>query len=356
MADTGQERTEKATSKRRTEARRRGQVAVSREIPSTLVLWAGLAAFYFAGEGLVDRLLGLLAEIFGGLGPGRMESAASAHRLMAETLSSAAALLLPILAPVALAAFVGHAAQIGLEFHAQTLAPRLEALNPVAGAKKLLSLRSLVELVKSLAKIAIVGGVAYGVLSASLEDFPGLVHVDLHDLFAFTTAIAFRIVLYVALAMMALAALDYLYQRWQYEESLKMTKQEVKDERKQAEGDPQVKARIRSLQRQAAMRRMMAEVPKADVVITNPTHLAVALRFDADQMDAPRVVAKGADAVAERIRLTAREHDVPLVENAPLARALFKAADVGDYVPVELYRAVAEVLAYVYRLKGRYAL
>jgi len=173
---------------------------------------------------------------------------------------------------------------------------------------------------------------------------------------SFTHAGTFKIVFYVCLALLVLAVLDYAYQRWQYEQSLKMTKQEVKDERKQSEGDPQVKARIRSLQRQAAYQQMMAEVPKSDVVITNPTHLAIALRFNPSEMAAPRVVAKGADFIAERIREIAREHRVPVVENKTLARALYKMAEIGDYVPVDLYRAVAEVLAYVYRLKGKYSL
>jgi flagellar biosynthetic protein FlhB len=194
------------------------------------------------------------------------------------------------------------------------------------------------------------------VVSGYLTEFPSLVRWDIGSIWAFTITVAGKIVLYVGLVLAALAALDYLYQRWQYERSLKMTKQEVKDECKQAEGDPQIKARIRSLQRQTAYQRMMAEVPKADVVITNPSHLAVALRFNAEEMAAPRVVAKGADHMAARIREVAREHGVPLVENKSLAQALYKMADVGDYVPVDLYRAVAEVLAYVYRLKGKYSL
>ena len=179
---------------------------------------------------------------------------------------------------------------------------------------------------------------------------------DLWALWNFTAEVAFKIIFYVFLAMLVLSALDYLYQRWQYEESLKMTKQEVTDEHKQSEGDPKVKARIRSLQRQTAYHRMMAEVPKADVVITNPTHLAIALRFKSDEMPAPRVVAKGAGYIAERIRETAREHNVPIVENKPLAQTLFKMTELGDYIPVDLYRAVAEVLAYVYRLKGKVSL
>jgi flagellar biosynthetic protein FlhB len=355
MADTGQERTEKATGKRRQEARQRGQVAISREIPSTLVLATALFVFYFAGDRLCDRLIELLRSLFTDLNAGRVTTVADAHRLLIEMLTRIALMLLPFLIPFAFAAFIGNVAQIGLEFHSQTLTPRLGILNPVAGAKKFISLRSLVELVKSLAKIAIIGGVAAGVFAGSLAEFPALVRVDLGGLLKFVESAAVRITFYVCLAMMVLAALDYIYQRWQYEESLKMTKQEVKDERKQSEGDPQVKARIRTLQRQTAYRRMMAEVPKSDVVITNPTHLAIALRFNPEEMEAPRVVAKGAEAIAERIKEIAREHGIPLVENKPLAQALFKAADLGDEVPVELYRAVAEVLAYVYRLKGRHA-
>ena len=212
------------------------------------------------------------------------------------------------------------------------------------------------ELAKSILKLAVVGLIAWSVVAGYLAEFPSLVRLDLGHIWAFTHAGAFKIVFYVTLALLVLAVLDYAYQRWQYEQSLKMTKQEVKDERKQSEGDPQVKARIRSLQRQAAYQQMMAAVPTSDVVITNPTHLAIALRFNPSEMAAPRVVAKGADFIAERIREIAREHRVPVVENKTLARALYKMAEIGDYVPVDLYRAVAEVLAYVYRLKGKHSL
>jgi flagellar biosynthetic protein FlhB len=356
MADTGQEKTEKATGKRRQEARQRGQVAISREIPSTLVMLTALAVFHFAGDRLVERLRLMLHEMFRSLGTGRVTTAAEAHALLIDVMLTVALLLAPFLISFTIAGFIGNVAQIGLEFHSQSIAPRLTNLNPVAGAKKFFSLRSLVELGKSLLKIGFIGGIAFGVLSGSLTEFSGLVRVDFSGLLGFTTTVAMKITFYVCLAMMVLSALDYIYQRWHYEDSLKMTKQEVKDERKQSEGDPLVKSRIRTLQRQTAYRRMMAEVPKADVVITNPTHLAVALRFNAEEMEAPRVVAKGADAIAERIKETAREHGIALVENKPLAQALYKSAEIGDYVPVDLYRAVAEVLAYVYRLKGKFSL
>jgi len=182
---------------------------------------------------------------------------------------------------------------------------------------------------------------------------PELILCSVVDILAFTGWVAFKICLGACVTLIVLAALDYAYQRWEYEKSLRMTKQEVKDEYKQTEGDPNVKARIRSIQLETARRRMMEAVPEADVVITNPTHLAVALRFDAHKMAAPCVVAKGSGYVAERIKQIAEEHHVPIVENKPLARTLVKTVDIGDVIPVELYKAVAQILAYVYRLKGR---
>ncbi|MGE5255948.1 MAG: flagellar biosynthesis protein FlhB [Hyphomicrobiales bacterium] len=352
----GQERTERATGKRRQEARKRGQVAVSREIPSTLILLTSLGVFYFAGAHLFDQLTRLVAAMFGRLGSIRVYTISDAGALAFDLILSFLILLAPILLPLLAAGLIGNIGQIGFEFHLDPITPKLSKLNPVAGLKRLFSLRGLVELAKSVLKILMVGLIAWSVVSSYFTEFPTLVHRDLGGIWDFVHTAAFKIIFYVSLALIVLAALDYAYQRWQYEQSLKMTKQEVKDERKQAEGDPKVKARIRTLQRQAAYQRMMAEVPKSDVVITNPTHLAVALRFDPAEMPAPRVVAKGADAIAERIRDIAREHNVPLVENKPLAQALYKMADLGDYIPVDLYRAVAEVLAYVYRLKRKHSL
>jgi flagellar biosynthetic protein FlhB len=357
MAETsGQERTERATDKRRAEARKRGQVALSREVPSTLILVTMLGVFYFAGSQVLKGLIHLFSGFFGHLNTARLRTINDAGLLAVDLFQSCGLLLLPMLLPLLLAGLAGNLLQIGFEIHAAPLAPKLSKLNPITGVKRIVSLRGLVELVKSLLKIVFVAVIAGSVMYGYLSDFPTLVRRDLGGIWAFTHGAAFRIMFYTCLAMIVLAVLDYTYQRWQHEQSLKMTKQEVKDERRQTEGDPQIKARIRSLQRQAAYHRMIAEVPKADVVITNPTHLAVALRFNAAEMPAPRVVAKGADHIAERIRDIAREHDVPLVENRELARALYQVAEPGDYIPVDLYRAVAEVLAYVYRLKGRHAL
>jgi flagellar biosynthetic protein FlhB len=350
----GQERTEKATGKRRMEARRRGQVAISREIPSALILFTLLGVFAFAGPHLLDQLTRLVAGIFGRLNSIRVHTISDAGALVFDLIQTSLMLLAPVCLPLLVAGFIGNVGQIGFELHAEPMSPKLSKLNPLAGVKRIFSLRGLVELAKSLLKIVFVGAIAWSVMSGFLAEFPSLVRRDLADIWGFTLTAAFRIILYVSLALLVLAALDYIYQRWQHEESLKMTKQEIKDERKQTEGDPQVKSRIRSIQRQVAYQRMMAEVPTSDVVITNPTHLAVALRFDPAEMTAPRVTAKGADFMAERIRDIARESNVPIVENKPLAQALYKMADLGDYIPVDLYRAVAEVLAYVYRLKGKH--
>jgi flagellar biosynthetic protein FlhB len=218
--------------------------------------------------------------------------------------------------------------------------------------KRLFSLRSLAELVKSIVKILFVAAVAYLMIKQDLDLIPTLTRQSVLDIFVFAARVAFKICFNVCLALVVLAILDFAYQRWEHEKSLKMTKQEVKDENKQTEGDPKVKARIRSIQMETARQRMMAAVPEADVVITNPTHLAVALRFDAARMIAPQVIAKGAGYVAERIKQIAAENDVPLVEDKPLARTLFKIVEVGNTIPADLYKAVAEVLAYVYRLRG----
>jgi len=356
MAESpGQERTERATAKRRMEARKQGQVALSREVPSALILIAVLGVFYFAGGRVLEDLTRLFGEFFGQLHTTRLSTVNDAAAMISALFRSCLLLLAPMVLPLLVAGVAGNILQIGFEIHAEPLAPKLSKLNPLAGLKRIVSMRGLVELVKSLVKVLFIGAIAWSVVSGYLADFPTLVRRDIAGIWEFTHTAAYRILFYVCLATVVLAVLDYAYQRWQHEENLKMTKQEIRDERKQTEGDPQIKSRIRSLQRQAAYHRMIAEVPTADVVITNPTHLAIALRFEPAEMNAPQVVAKGADHVAARIRDIAREHGVPLVENQPLAQSLYRLADPGDYIPVELYRAVAEVLAYVYRLKGRYA-
>jgi flagellar biosynthesis protein FlhB len=229
--------------------------------------------------------------------------------------------------------------------------PKLSKLNPISGMKRLFSTRALVEVAKSILKIAIVGTMAYNMLKKELDVIPSLVFHSVPDILAFMGKGALNLGFYTCLVLIIMATLDLFYQRWQHERDLRMTKQEVKDEHKEKEGDPMVRSRIRAVQREMAMRRMMDAVPDATVVITNPTHLAVVLKFERD-MPAPQVVAKGAGLIAQRIKDVANEHNIPIIEQKPLARALFKSVEIEQYIPGDLYHAVAEILAYVYRLKG----
>lgn len=356
MPETGgQERTEKATPKRREKAREKGQVAQSKEVSSVVILMTALGLFYFSGSWILLNLGNLLSGVYQSMGTMRLDSVADASAFSIKVTSYVFRLLAPLFLLLTVAGIAANVLQFGFGLYPKKLVPKFTTINPVSGIKRIVSLKSLVEAVKSVLKIIIVGWIAYGVFSGHLKEFPALVDLDVGQILVFMGKVAFEIALYVCLALIVMAALDLIYQRWQYEENLKMTKQEVKDEHKQAEGDPKVKSRIRGLQREVAMRRMMESVPEADVVITNPTHLAIALRFDSEKMIAPRVMAKGADHVAERIRKIASENNVPLVENKPLAQALYRMVDLGEYIPAELYRAVAEVLAYVYRLKGSFS-
>lgn len=350
----GQERTEKATPKRRQEARKKGQVAQSREIPSVIILLTAMTFFYFAGSWMLGNLSLVISGIYGQLDTMRLDAVSEVSAFSAEIFKKALLILIPFFVPILIAGLAGNISQIGFEMHGEPMRPKLTKLNPISGLKKLVSLRSLVELVKSIIKILFIGGIAIGIVKKETAAMPALMQQEVFDILLFIGKAAFKILFFVGLALIILAFFDYVYQRWQYEQSLKMTKQEVKDERKQSEGDPKVKGRIRRVQLELARRRMMEAVPTADVVITNPVHLAVALKFDAVKMIAPTIVAKGSGYVAERIKEIAKNHQVPIVENKPLAQALHKMAEIGDFIPVELYRAVAEVLAYVYRLKGMY--
>jgi flagellar biosynthetic protein FlhB len=350
--DSGMDRTEKPTPKKLEDARKKGQVAQSREIPSAMILMTALAVFYFGGQTMVRQLADLMQVSFRNLNGGWIQTPESAHLLAGWLCKEALSILMPMMAALLIVGIVSNVAQFGFNFKEDLMAPDLKKLNPISGVKRLVSLKALVELAKSIFKIGFVGLIAYLILRKELVTIPSLVHADVVDTAAYMGEVAFKIAFFVCLGLIVLAAADFAYQRWQHRKNLMMTKQEVKEERKQSDGDPQVKSRIRSMQLEMAHRRMMAAIPTADVVITNPTHFAIAITFNAQEMDAPQVVAKGADFMAQRIRDVAREHDVPLVENKPLARALYATTEIGGFIPTELYRAVAEVLAYVYRLKG----
>jgi flagellar biosynthetic protein FlhB len=258
-------------------------------------------------------------------------------------------------APLVLALFAAFGAgylQFGLLFSSESLMPSLEKISPLSGLKRIFSLRSFADFLKGLLKLAIVGGIVYAVLTPSVGELHKLIGMEIVQLLEIIADLLNRLLFTVFAAMVVITALDVFYQRWEHIKGLRMSRQEIKDEMRESEGDPMVKGRLRQLRMERARKRMMSEVPKADVVVTNPTHYAVALRYD-PQMSSPKVVAKGVDKVAQKIREIAKENDVPVIENPPLARGLYAAVDVDQEITPEFYKAVAEVIGYIYKMKRK---
>ncbi len=352
MADesSGQEKTEEPTGRRLSEARKKGDVAKSMEVPSAAVLLLGLFTLYVTSGFMLDHLLAVLRHYLAHLHsiqitPGNMMALTQDSMLQFGIMTG------PLMAVVLITALAANYAQIGVIFTTEKITPSFEKIDPIKGTSNIFSMQTLANTVKSIAKLVIVSFVAYLEVKKNLGGLIPLMDQTPYEITVFYARVSFWIFLKSALIIVLLAALDYAFQRWQFMKKMRMTKQELKEEAKMTEGDPHVKGRIRSIQMEMARKRMMADVPEADVVITNPTRLAVALRYDSQSMSAPKVIAKGAGVVAQRIKDIARENDVPLVEDKPLARALFKTVDIDESVPENLFQAVAEVLAYVYRQK-----
>ncbi|MBE9546714.1 MAG: flagellar biosynthesis protein FlhB [Proteobacteria bacterium] len=346
-----QEKTEQPTPKRREEAKKKGQVAKSQEVASATILLVCLIFFYFNATGMFEQVLDMMRWMF--LESGSMTvNSANIQALMVGFIYRMFVLLFPLFMIVVAAGMIANFLQVGFMFSTESIQPKLSKIDPIKGFQKFFSLKTLVELVKNIFKISIVGFIAYLVIKGEIRGLFPLMEQSVWGILSFIGRVVFKIVFVTCLALIVLAILDYVYQKWEHEKELKMSKQEVKDEFKQTEGDPLVKARIRRLQREAARHRMMANVPTADVVITNPTHIAVALKYDQAEMFAPKVVAKGRGFIAERIKEIARENGVTIVENKPVAQVLYKIVDVDEMIPENLYRAVAEILAYVYGLKA----
>lgn len=349
--DRDDDRTEPATPRKREEARRRGHIARSADLSSAAVLLAAVLALEFGGSALAGGLAASLKAVLGGLAA----IDGDPERLLLHFGGAFTASILgflPFVGAVAATALAVGLAQSGFLFTAEPLAPKLERVDPVAGLARIFSLRSLAKLAAGLLKVGAVGAVVALTLWGQRARLAELALRPFEEIVGTGTALMLTLGLRASLALLVVGLLDYGYQRWQYERELRMSKQELREELKRYEGDPRIRERRRAVQRQLAMQRMMDLVPRAAVVVTNPTHLAVALEYDAKTMDAPRVVAKGADLMAARIRELAADHGVPVVERKELAQALFKAVEVGRAVPAELFQAVAEILAYVYRLKG----
>jgi flagellar biosynthetic protein FlhB len=352
MADEDyQDKTEEPTPKRRTEAREKGEIARSRDFSASLVLLTGLGVLAAWSSTMGSQSAALVRSSLEELRPG-MVTSAHLPAIFLKWGMALGQLLAPIWLCLVVIAILANFLQDGWVFSPSRLAPDLSRLQFFAGLKRLFSGNSLMELAKSLAKVSFIGLVVYYFFKSHLLSLFPLVLQDTSQLLAHLKSASLQLSGRVVLLLLVLGILDYLYQRYRFERKLRMTKQEVKDEMRQTEGDPQVKARLKSIMRQLASRRMMAEVPEADVVVTNPTRLAVALRYDSNTMIAPEVVAKGRGFVALKIIALAQEAGVPQVENRELARSLFQMVEVGGTIPTSLYRAVAEVLAFIYSLKA----
>jgi flagellar biosynthetic protein FlhB len=348
-----QAKTEKPTPKRRTKVRSEGSVAKSADLNSAVVLTIASLMLIWFGARLFEGLMQIMRGLFREMGSTEIRIDALPTYL-AHGSWQISLLLAPLFLGVMAAGLAVNIGQVGFKVTGKAAYPKLSRVSPIQGFKRLFSVRSFVELAKSLLKLAIIGGVVYLSIADKLDDVYSLSDMPVEVLAPIVGILLGRVFLIVSLSLLVIGALDFAYAKYEYEKSLKMTKEEVKEESRQSEGDPKVKSKIREIQFKSAFRRMMKRVPEADVVITNPTHLAVALRYDRAKSAAPVVVAKGARKVAERIKKIAQEHGIPIIENKPLAQVLFKTVDIGMEIPMDLYKAVAEVLAYVYRLKKKY--
>lgn len=347
-----QDKTEAATPHRRSEARKEGKVAKSVDVSSALGLIACLFVLRLGMPYMSREFSAIMSQIFSNahsmeLTPDSVASLAMIYMVKIGVLCA------PVMLGAAAVGLASNVSQVGMVIAAKPMAADLNRIDPLKGFVRMFSLRSFVELTKSMAKIAVVSLVVYFTLKGQYAKMGDLAGMSLLQIVGTVGRMSWQLLMRATAAMLAIGALDYLYQRMDYEKSLRMTKQEVKEEYKRMEGDPQVKAQIRRRQLEIARRRQLLDVPKADVVITNPTHIAVALRYDPDEMSAPVVVAKGQRLIAEKIKEIARQHGVPTVENVKVARLLFKVAEVGQAIPEDLYQAVAEILAFVYKISGK---
>ncbi len=342
------ERTEEATPRRREEARKKGDVAKSREIPAVFLILFSLLYFYLARSYYLKTFDEMFRYFFRFAAYKELD-----YRIYLSAVSFTARLLLPLFLLLVAVSVFSYVVQFGFLFTAEPLVPKLDKLNPVKGIANLFSKRALVELLKAVFKVVVIFYIAYSFIKAQVAQVDFIYQLEPSIYFTTLSRTSAVLIFKIAVVFVFLSLLDYAFQKWEYEQNLKMTKQEVKEELKQQEGDPLVKSRIRRIQREMARKRMMQEVPKADVVITNPVEIAVALKYDEKSMQAPKVVAKGAGVLAAKIKEIARRHGVPIVENRALARMLYKMVDVGEEIPESLYKAVAEVLAFVYRQRER---
>jgi flagellar biosynthetic protein FlhB len=354
MADTDKHsKTERPTGRRLQEARDKGDVPHSQDLAATVGLAVGFIALYTTGNFMFGALKSCSRDILGNMAANEV-TPAGIYAMMLKMFLTMGMALAPFMLIVIIVGIATSIAQTGgINLTWEPLSLNLDRLNPVNGMSRFFNKEALFQITKSFIKILIVGYMAYKILRDEVEGILFLADTDIQGIIDFVGHISFKLVLHTCGVLLILAILDLAFVKWQFIEKLKMTKQEVKDEHKNMEGDPQIKNRIRSMQMERARRRLRSIIPTADVVITNPTHYAIALKYDREKMAAPMVIAKGMDYLALKIKEMAREHKVMLVENRPLARELYAQVNEGEEIPESLYAAVAEVLAYVYSIKGK---
>lgn len=354
----GGEKTEEPTSKKLKDARKEGQVAKSKEISSAFELLAAFALLYFWVEQMGIYFVGNIYDIYSQIPEyikmydGNVPEQ-TIYAVFVRSMYRVLLILSPFLLVGFIVAFVCNVVQVKWAPTTKPMKPKFSKLNPISGFKRIISPNSLVELLKSVLKIGLIVYVVYTYLKKNMPSLYLFYDLSLQQGVAQVGSLVVNLGIRISVWYMLIALLDYIYQRFKHKKDLRMTKQEVKDEYKNSEGDPQIKGKQRQRMQEASRRRMMQQLPQADVVITNPTHYAVAIKYDPELYDAPYVVAKGADYLAQKIKDEAKEHHVEIVENKPLARMLYANVEVGSVVPPELYQAVAEVLAFVYHLQGR---
>jgi len=347
-----QEKTEDATPKRKREAREKGQVAKSADVNAAVIMLVIIVTLYWLKNFYLDEFSRLIVFFIDG-GVGWNLSEENFKVIVQESIFAIAKLLGPILVVAVVAASISNFSQVGFLVAPEAIKPKLENISPLKGFKKIFSIKSLVELVKSLLKVSIVGFTSYYMVRGNFTELLLTIEANARGVYFIVLSIIFKVAITAVVIFSVIAVLDYIFQRHEFNKQLRMSKQDVKEEFKQTEGDPQLKSKIKEKQRELATKRMMQDIPDSTVIITNPTHLAIALKYEVEQMDAPRVVAKGADLIAQKIREVAAEHDIPIIENKEVAWMLYENVEIGGEVPADLYQAVAEILVMLYRLKEK---
>lgn len=347
------EKTEKATQKKRLDSRKKGQVLKSQDVTSAILLLSIFMFLLFGAASMRDHFFNFFYHSFTKFVSMTQYDIDTVMIIYTDVLLEMAFVLLPIMLIAVVAAIAANLLQFGILFTAEPLKMDLKKIDPIKGLKRIFSIRAIVELMKSVLKISFIGSVTFIIVYTNIHKVLGLAFKSPWDIMTTVGQLAVMMGIIASFVLLFISILDFLYQKYDYEKNLKMSKQDIKDEHKNTEGDPQIKSRIKQRQREMAMRRMMQEVPNADVVITNPTHYAIAIKYDDGKMDAPIIVAKGVDFVAQKIKLIATEHEIVTVENRPLARSLYDQVEIGDRVPEEFFKAIAEILAYVYRIQRK---